>query len=42
MKVSIIRLEMLIYRMFKIDNCHLEHFAPILVCGQNGLEGEVE
>ena len=35
-------LELLIYRCFKIDKCHLEHFAPTFVCGQNDSEGVVE
>ena len=25
-----------------MNNCHLEHFAPIFVRGQNGSEGVVE
>ena len=33
---------MLVYRVFQINNCHLEYFAPILVRGQNGSEGVVE
>ena len=38
-----IRLEMLICRVFlKINNCHLEYFAPIFVRGQNGSEGVVD
>ena len=30
---------MLVYRVFGINNYHLQHFAPILVRGQNGSEG---
>ena len=33
---------MLINRVFQIYKCHLEHFAPIFVCGQNGSEGVAE
>ena len=33
---------MLIYRVFQMDNCHLEHFKPFFVRGQIGLEGVVE
>ena len=33
---------MLINRVFLIDNCHLEHFVPSFVSGQNGSEGVVE
>ena len=33
---------MLIYKVIEINNCHLEHSAPIFVRGQNGSEGVVE
>ena len=32
---------MVMYRVFKINNCYLEQFALIFVCGQNGSEGVV-
>ena len=33
---------MLIYKVFYINNCHLEHFEPIFVLRQNGSEGVIE
>ena len=32
---------MLICRVFSINNCYLEYFAPIFVRGQNGSGGVV-
>ena len=33
---------MLIYMVFYVNNCHMEHFGPIFVPGQNGSKGVVE